>query len=83
MQLRPDDCWIAMPMFEVSATQHRCLVLSGRGYTDSEIASEINYSTKTVHLVMSLLMGELKARSRPHLIVLALRVGIVTLGDFE
>ncbi len=57
------------------------LTLVANGYTNADIARQIHLTEGTVGNYMSNIMGKLQARDRTQAVVMAIRHGLIKLGD--
>ena len=63
----------------LSAREHEVVVLVAEGLMDAEIAAELRITERTVRAHVAAARGKLVARSRTHLAVRALRLGVIPL----
>ncbi|UGQ15483.1 response regulator transcription factor [Yinghuangia sp. ASG 101] len=67
----------------LSAREHDVLALVGRGLNNAEIGEVLGLSPLTVKTHVSRMMGKLRIRDRPQLVVLAYESGLVRPGRAE
>jgi DNA-binding CsgD family transcriptional regulator len=59
-----------------------CLVLSGRGHSEKEVAQQLSISPNTVRVHIENIKRKLGAANKSHAIVLSLFLGETDLGEF-
>jgi len=60
-----------------------CLILTGRGRSEKEVAQELDISPNTVRVHIENIKRKLGAANKTHALILALVAGETELGDFE
>jgi DNA-binding CsgD family transcriptional regulator len=63
--------------------EHDCLVLSGRGHSEKEVAQALEISPNTVRVHIENIKRKLGAANKSHALILALLTGETELSDFE
>lgn len=59
--------------------RHRILNMIARGYTIPEMADSLGFSPATINRDIHVMMMIYRARNRPHLVYLGIRLGVVDL----
>lgn len=59
-----------------------CLVLSGRGHSEKEVAQKLNISPNTVRVHIENIKRKLGAANKSHALILALLSGETELADY-
>ncbi|HEX2839824.1 helix-turn-helix transcriptional regulator [Hyphomicrobium sp.] len=60
-----------------------CLVLSGRGHSEKEVAQQLDISPNTVRVHIENIKRKLGAANKSHALILSLLCGETELSDFE
>ncbi len=60
-----------------------CLVLSGRGHSEKEVAQQLDISPNTVRVHIENIKRKLGAANKAHALILSLLSGETELSDFE
>ena len=60
-----------------------CLVLSGRGHSEKEVAQQLDISPNTVRVHIENIKRKLGAANKSHALILSLLSGETELSDFE
>ncbi|HML44994.1 MAG: helix-turn-helix transcriptional regulator [Hyphomicrobium zavarzinii] len=60
-----------------------CLVLSGRGHSEKEVAQQLDISPNTVRVHIENIKRKLGASNKSHALILSLLTGETELSDFE
>jgi DNA-binding CsgD family transcriptional regulator len=60
-----------------------CLVLSGRGHSEKEVAQQLDISPNTVRVHIENIKRKLGAANKSHALILSLISGETELSDFE
>lgn len=60
-----------------------CLVLSGRGHSEKEVAQQLDISPNTVRVHIENIKRKLGASNKSHALILSLLSGETELSDFE
>jgi DNA-binding CsgD family transcriptional regulator len=60
-----------------------CLILSGRGHSEKEVAQQLDISPNTVRVHIENIKRKLGAANKSHALILALLTGETELSDFE
>lgn len=60
-----------------------CLILSGRGHSEKEVAQQLDISPNTVRVHIENIKRKLGAANKSHALILSLLSGETELSDFE
>lgn len=60
-----------------------CLVLSGRGHSEKEVAQQLDISPNTVRVHIENIKRKLGASNKSHALILSLLSGETVLSDFD
>jgi DNA-binding CsgD family transcriptional regulator len=60
-----------------------CLILSGRGHSEKEVAQQLDISPNTVRVHIENIKRKLGAANKSHALILSLLSGETELNDFE
>ncbi len=63
--------------------EHDCLILSGRGLSEKQVAQQLSISPNTVRVHVENIKRKLGAANKSHAIVLSLVYGETELSEFE
>lgn len=63
--------------------ERACLILSGKGLSEKEVAQELDISPNTVRVHIENVKRKLSAANKSHAIVLSLLSGETDLSDFD
>lgn len=63
--------------------ERSCLVLSGRGQSEKEVAQNLQISPNTVRVHIENIKRKLGASNKSHALILSLLLGETELSDFE
>ena len=66
----------------LTSRERDCLVLSGRGHTEKEVAQQLDISPNTVRVHIENIKRKLGASNKSHAIVLALVIGETQLHEY-
>jgi DNA-binding CsgD family transcriptional regulator len=66
----------------LTSRERDCLVLSGRGHTEKEVAQQLEISPNTVRVHIENIKRKLGASNKSHAIVLALVLGETQLHEY-
>lgn len=63
--------------------ERACLVLTGRGQSEKEVAQQLDISPNTVRVHIENIKRKLGASNKSHALILSLLMGETELNDFE
>lgn len=71
------------PRLLLTSRERDCLMLSGRGFSEKEVAKHLDISPNTVRVHIENIKRKLGAENKTHAVVLSLIYGELILTDFE